>query len=152
MPVRTIIAVANATERAALVRAFPGAAGIVYQRDNDTLYVFDPDAPTTAIPIAGAAGNAVQGVAAAYKIARGQATTATASDTVVTGLATVTSVVANLSDAPTTDPEIATASYGDQAGSPAAGSILIQTWKTLGGTPVAATVFSKKVNWIAIGT
>jgi hypothetical protein len=95
------------------------------------------------LPVAGA-GN--------YRIARGQATTATANDTVVTGLATVTCVVANLDDAPTTDPQIATASYGDQAGAPAAGSILIQTWKTFGGTPAAATTFSKKVNWIAIGT
>jgi len=41
---------------------------------------------------------------------------------------------------------------GDQAGAPAAGSILLKTWKTLGGTPAAATTFSKKVNWIAVGT
>lgn len=85
------------------------------------------------------------------KPALGQATTATASDTVVTGLSKVTSCVANLDSAPTTDPEIATCSIGDQNGSPAAGSVLIQTWKTFGGTPAAATTFSKKVNWIAIG-
>ena len=101
---------------------------------------------------AGGVANAAAGVAAGYKIARGQATTATASDTVVTGLTTVVAVIANLDDAPSTDPEVATASIGDQAGSPAAGSILIKTWKTLGGTPVAATTFSKKVNWLAIGT
>ena len=91
-------------------------------------------------------------VAAGYKIARGQATTASASDTVVTGLATVVAVICNLDSAPTTDPETASCSIGDQAGSPAAGSILVQSWKTFGGTPAAATTFSKKVNWVAIGT
>jgi hypothetical protein len=85
------------------------------------------------------------------KPALGQATTASASDTIVTGLTKVTSCVANLDSAPTTDPEIATCSIGDQNGAPASGSILIQTWKTFGGTPAAATTFSKKVNWIAVG-
>jgi hypothetical protein len=99
-----------------------------------------------------ALSTAPSGVASGYKIARGQMTTATASDTVVTGLATVVSAIANMDDAPTVDPETATASIGDQAGAPAAGSILIKTWKTLGGTPAAATTFSKKVNWIAFGT
>jgi hypothetical protein len=99
-----------------------------------------------------ALSTAPAGVAAGYKIARGQATTASASDTVVTGLTTVVSVSCQLDDAPTTDPEIATCSIGDQAGAPAAGSILLKTWKTLGGTPAAATTFSKKVNWIAVGT
>ena len=107
----------------------------------------------------GAVGTlAVAGVAAGYKIARGQATTVAASDTVVTGLATVVSAVANLDDAPVVGASFASASIGDQAGTPAAGSILIQTWKptTAGaaGNPdvIAATTFSKKVNWIAIGT
>jgi hypothetical protein len=99
-----------------------------------------------------ASSSAVAGVAASYAIARGQATTASASDTVATGLTTVVSAVAQLDDAPIVACEVATASIGDQAGAPAAGSILIQTWKTLGGTPVAATTFSKLVNWIAIGT
>jgi hypothetical protein len=57
-----------------------------------------------------------------------------------------------MDSAPTTDPEIATCSIGDQNGSPAKGSILIQTWKTLGGTPAAAQTFSKKVNWTAFGS
>lgn len=85
------------------------------------------------------------------RVASGQATTATASDTIVTGLDTLVSVVANLDDAPTTDPEIATGSIGNQAGAPAAGSFLLQTWKTLGATPVAATTFAKKANWVATG-
>ena len=99
-----------------------------------------------------ASGAALKFGGTAYKFARGQATTASASDTVVTGLSTVAAVVCQMDDSPTTDPEISTCSIGDQAGSPAAGSILLKTWKTLGGTPAAATTFSKKVNWIAIGS
>lgn len=90
-----------------------------------------------------------------YKIARGQATTITASDTIVTGLNTVVSAVANLEDAPVIGADRAQAVIGDQAGTPAAGSILIKTFKpTAAGdaTPIAATTFAKKVNWIAIGT
>jgi hypothetical protein len=94
-------------------------------------------------------------VAAGYKIARGQLTTVTAADTVVTGLATVVSVVASMDSDPTDNPEWASATIGDQAGSPAAGSVIVKTWQNTGGTdptPVAATTFSKKVNWIAVGT
>jgi hypothetical protein len=95
------------------------------------------------------------GVAAGYKIARGQATTASASDTIVTGLTTVVAAVANLEDAPVIGCDRAQAVIGDQAGTPAAGSILLKTYKpTASGdaTPVAATTTGKKVNWIAIGT
>lgn len=102
----------------------------------------------------GGALNPLAGIGAGYRIARGQATTATASDTVVTGLTTVVAVVASLDSAPVIGCDRGTGSIGDQAGSPAAGSILIQTWKptaTGDATPIAATTFSKKVNWIAIG-
>jgi hypothetical protein len=97
----------------------------------------------------------VAGVAAGYKVARGQATTSSASDTVVTGLTTVVSVVATLDSDPVAGCQRATASIGDQAGTPAAGSILIKTWKTdttAGNVDLAATTFTKKVNWFAIGT
>jgi len=94
------------------------------------------------------------GVASGYKIARGVHTTVTASDTVVTGLSTVVAIVATLESDPGDNPLLVSASIGDQAGAPAAGSVLIKTWKTDGTdpTPVAATTFSKKVNWVAIGT
>jgi hypothetical protein len=52
------------------------------------------------------------------------------------------------------NPEWVTASIGDQAGTPAAGSFLIKTWKNTAGndpTPPAATTFTKKVNWVAWG-
>lgn len=94
----------------------------------------------------------------ANRIARGQLSTVSASDTVVTGLALVVTVVACLDSTPTTGCSWASASIGDQAGTPAAGSILVQTWKptTAGaaGNPdvIAATTFTKKVNWIAIGS
>jgi hypothetical protein len=88
-------------------------------------------------------------------MARGQATTVAAVDTIVTGLTTVVSVTATLDSDPVDDPEWVSASIGDQAGTPAAGSFLLKTWKNTSGsdpTPLAATTFSKKVNWIAIGT
>lgn len=90
-----------------------------------------------------------------YKLARGQHTTVAASDTVVTGLTTVVAAVAVLDSDPTTDPLFVTCSIGDQAGAPAAGSIYIKTWKPTANdnvTPIAATTFTKLVNWIAIGT
>lgn len=121
--------------------------------------------PANATPASGdpvvyfvkASGNAsnVAGVAGGYKIARGQATTVTAADTIATGLATVISVVASLESDPTDDPFLVTAQVGDQSAAPIAGSIIIKTWKNTGGTdptPLASVTFSKKVNWIAVGT
>jgi hypothetical protein len=110
----------------------------------------DKTAALAAVPPEG-----LLGVAAGYKLARGQHTTVAAVDTVVTGLATVVAVVAVLDSDPTLDPLFVTASIGDQAGAPAAGSVYIKSWQaTAAGdvTPIAATTFGKKVNWIAIGT
>jgi hypothetical protein len=90
----------------------------------------------------------------AKKMAFGQAVTVTAADTIATGLATVSVCLATLEDAPVLTCDQATAVKGDQAGAPVAGSIIIKTWKrTAAGdaTPIAATTFGKKVNWIAIG-
>lgn len=103
-------------------------------------------------------GTAVGGLAAGYKIARGVHTTVAASDTVVTGLATVVAIIVSPQADLSVDLMGVTATIGDQAGTPAAGSVIIKTWKpTTGGiagnpTPVAATTFSKAINWIAIGT
>lgn len=98
---------------------------------------------------------AIQGVAAGYKIARGQLTTASAADTVATGLTTVVSAVASWETDPADANTFLSCQVGDQAGAPVAGSIIIKSWKTADGadvTPAAASAFSKKVNWIAIGT
>jgi hypothetical protein len=91
---------------------------------------------------------------AALPVAMGQATTVTASDTIVTGLNQVIAVLAVLDDAPVLTAYSASGSIGDQAGTPVAGSILLKTWKPTTNadvTPLAATTFGKKVNWIAIG-
>ena len=88
------------------------------------------------------------------RMVHGQSTTVTASDTIATGLNKVVGVVATLDSDPAIAAEWVTASIGDQAGSPAAGSFLLKTWKptaTNDATPIAATAFSKKVNWIAFG-
>ncbi len=105
--------------------------------------------------VAAAVATPVAGVAAGYKVARGQHTTVDADDTVATGLATVVSAVAVLEDDPVAGVTSVTCVIGDQAGAPAAGSIQIKSWKpTAAGdtAPTAATTFSKKVNWIAVGT
>ncbi len=84
----------------------------------------------------------------------GQQTTVTASDTVDTGLSVVVAAVAMLEDAPALTCNQAQAVIGTQAGAPASGSIYIKTWKPTAAndvTPLAATVFGKKVNWIAYG-
>ncbi len=102
-----------------------------------------------------ASNNPVSALAAGRKIAFGQHTTVAAADTVVTGLATVVSVVASYETDPADANCYVSAQKGDQAGSPAAGSIIIKTWQNTGGTdptPAAAGAFSKLVNWIAIGT
>lgn len=117
---------------------------------------WDPGYQGGGVEVAAAAGDE-QGIfdlSGQLRIARGQQTTVAASDTVATGLTKVVAAVASLDSDPTDDPMLATASIGDQAGAPAAGSILVKTWKNTGGTdptPVAATTFAKKVNWIAIG-
>lgn len=101
------------------------------------------------------AGASLKQGGTALKFAWGQHTTVAASDTIVTGLTTVVAVVACLDSDPVDNPFMVTASRGDQAGTPAAGSILIKSWQNTSGsdpTPAAAGVFSKKVNWIAIGT
>lgn len=87
------------------------------------------------------------------RVTFGQHTTVAASDTVVTGLAVVIAAGASLDSDPGDDPEAVSVSVGDQAGTPAAGSILIKTWKNSGTdpTPTAASTFSKKVNYWAFG-
>ena len=121
----------------------PAAAGVGVV--SDQAYI-NSNGTVRALMQAAAAGQ--------LKIVGGQHTTVAASDTVVTGLTTVVAAVATLDADPSDDPELVSCSIGDQAGSPAAGSILIKTWKNgaTDPTPAAATVFSKKVNWIAIGT
>ena len=92
-----------------------------------------------------------------YKIARGvSAVTGTA--TVATGLTTVVAVTATAQDDLDGDALAGvSATIGDQAGTPAAGSVILKAWKvTTGGaagnpTLIAANA-AKNVNWVAVGT
>lgn len=98
----------------------------------------------------------VSGIAAGYRIARGVHTQAAASDTVVTGLTTVVAVTAT-PQTRTLKQLFFNGSVGDQAGTPAAGSILITSQKPTAVndvTPIAATDFTDSivVDWIAVGT
>lgn len=100
---------------------------------------------------------AVIGVGNGYKVARGRHTQVAASDTVVTGLATVVAVIASFDSAPTVKQLFCAAQIGNQSGAPAAGSILIKTYKPTAVndvTPTAATDFSENlvIAWVAIGT
>ncbi|HXJ72657.1 MAG TPA: hypothetical protein VNM37_07380, partial [Candidatus Dormibacteraeota bacterium] len=99
----------------------------------------------------------VTGILSGYRLARGvSAVTGTA--TVVTGLATVVSVTATAQTDLDGDALAGvSATKGDQAGTPAAGSVILKAWKvTTGGaagnpTLIAATA-AANLNWIAVGT
>jgi hypothetical protein len=96
----------------------------------------------------------VAGVAAGYKIARGVATIDAASKDIATGLTSVVAVVCSLVGDPSMTHMLSTATVGDQAGAPAAGSIRIKSWKPTAvdnATPIAATSTFANVAWIAIG-
>lgn len=131
------------------------ADGVTYVQENQM--VDNVAAAAVAIENYLLTGKGAAGIGNGYRIARGVNTQAAATDTIVTGLATVVAVVASFEDAPSIKQLFVRASIGDQAGSPAAGSILMSTYKPTAVndvTPVAATDFSenKKINWIAIGT
>lgn len=88
------------------------------------------------------------------KMVAGQATTVTAADTIVTGLGKVLGVVVSYDTDPADANTFVSGTVGDQAGAPAAGSFILKSWKSNDAadvTPVAATAFAKKVNWIAFG-
>lgn len=97
--------------------------------------------------------NPVVGVGASYKIARG-VSSITGSGTVVTGLTTVVSVTATpQSDLDGTTLAGCNGTIGDQAGAPAAGSVILKCWKITAadnGALIAADA-AKSVNWIAVG-
>lgn len=127
-------------------------------RTNGAAYVLtDPTAGAAVWKSLDETINGVVGVAANYKIARGIHTQVAASDTIVTGLATVVAAVVSFQSAPTINQMWATADIGNQTGAPAAGSILLSTLKptaTGNVTPAPATVFTDNIAlaWIAVGT
>jgi predicted RecA/RadA family phage recombinase len=111
-----------------------------------------------AVAVAAAASDAATGdvlldAPGGLRMAAGVHTTESASDTVATGLQQVVAVVATFQTDPADANTYVSATIGDQAGAPAAGSFLLKTWKQSGTdpTPIAADAFSKAVNWIAFG-
>ena len=113
--------------------------------------------PVSAIAFEAAAENATTGKVLLSgpeaKIAFGAHTTVAAADTIITGLSKVEAVVATFATDPAAANTYVSATKGDQAGTPDAGSIIIKTWKQSGSdpTPIAADAFAKVVNWIAVG-
>ncbi|HEB29026.1 MAG TPA: hypothetical protein ENI05_14960 [Porticoccus sp.] len=97
---------------------------------------------------------AVAGVAGGYKIARGVVTPTDGADTIVTGLTTVVAAVAQLIATPILTHMWSCATIGDQAGAPAAGSIIIVHRGPVGAgdvTPQDAATTFVDVAWVAIG-
>lgn len=142
-----------------------GAAWAVGDRlfFNTSTKVFSKDTGDRAVPaIAAAVAGSddatgqvlLLGAEGGLRTVCGQHTTIDADDTVITGLALVLSVVASLDDDPVAGVQSVTATKGDQAGAPAAGSIQIKSWKATasGDTAlIAGTTFTKLVNWVAVG-
>jgi hypothetical protein len=110
-----------------------------------------------AAALAAAVATPVAGVAAGYKGGARRAHAGRSVDTVVTGLATVVAVVAQFQSAPTVKQLFCAGDIGTQAGAPAAGSILIKTYKPTAVndvTPIPATDFTDNlvIAWVAVGT
>jgi len=160
--VTMVVAESVAGVEATALGALPGA--LLLDTTNKILYVNmgTAEAPTWTKILAGITltptivNALISGVAAGYKVARGVHTMLSASETVVTGLATVVSVVAAMESDPILTFDRVTTSIGNQAGAPAAGSVYVKGWQPTDATlttPIAATGFAGiKVNWIAIGT
>lgn len=112
------------------------------------------DAGTSVTKTAAEINDLVGGASGGYMVARGvSAVTGTAD--VATGLTTVVAVLATAQDDLDGDTLAGvSATVGDQAGTPAAGSVTLKCWKNDAdgdATMVAATA-EKNVNWVAIGT
>lgn len=132
----------------------PGQLGIFIGRSATLWYC---SGAATITPTTAQIDLLAQGVAGGYKIARGVHQQAAASDTIATGLATVVAACVSWRDAPTLKQMFLTASIGNQSGAPAAGSILINSYKPTANidvTPTPSTDFTENLssNWIAIGT
>jgi len=99
--------------------------------------------------------NPVAGVAGGYKLARGTVTPASASHTVVTGLTTVVACAVSFKGLQTLTHLFAAGDVGNQAGAPAAGSILVKGLKPTSSTdvtPIDSSTPWSAIDWIAVGT
>jgi len=128
------------------------AAAIAYSKLNLTGSILNADV-NAAAAIAGSkinpdVTNAIIGVAAGYKIARGE-TAVTGTADIATGLTTVVQAVACLEDDASLD-----AFEVSVADSVTGGNIVLKVWKPTGAadcTPIASAA-ATSVRWIAVGT
>lgn len=161
------LAVADLSDTAALVSATAGvataskAAILGANKNLDTLVIADSGlklgsgAGTAITKTAAQINSLVVGVAAGYKVAYGTATIGAASEDIVTGLTTVVGFTVSMVGDPSLTHMFSSATAGDQAGAPAAGSLRIKSWKPTGTgdvSPIAATSPFGSVSWIAFGT
>jgi len=141
-----VVAGTSAADKAVVL----DSAGTIDAIDIDALSIGG-----TAVTKTGAELNLmVAGVAAGYKLARGVGAV-TGTLTVVTGLATVVAVIATAqSDLDGDALAGVSATIGDQAGTPAAGSIIVKAWKITadGDITMIAATDAADINWVAIGT
>lgn len=87
-------------------------------------------------------------------IASGSFTPLADAETIVTGLSLVDCAIASIAGIPIATHSVSIADKGDQAGAPAAGSIIIRTRKTTDTTltlPIASSGTELVTDWIAIG-
>src|SRR5678815_1643233 len=116
----------------------PKMVRLAYDIDTDTYFIKKPNGQLVDLDLT----SLIQGIAAGYRLARGVAAV-TGTATVITGLTTVVAVIATPQD----DPDgvalaAVSATIGDQAGAPAAGSVILKAWKvtaTGNATLIAAT-------------
>lgn len=122
------------------------SSGSIYIHDGSTTRTLQKTVDLNANQLYGV--ESVSG--AALKIARGQATTVTASDSIVSGLSTILAVVVTLDSDP-----VDGCAWASAVVPASGGTFLLNTWMFTNAandvTPTAATTFSKKVNWIAFG-
>lgn len=118
----------------------PKSGGMLYRNSGTK-------ASSVWVPLAG-------GTATGPRFASGVASI-TGTGTVITGLNTVIAVVAtSQTDLDGTTHAGVSATIGDQAGTPAAGSVILKSWKATSTsvTTLVADTTACNVNWMAIGT
>lgn len=151
-----------ALARGSIIRGVAGNVGGAHDAKTSGQILVGDGTDIVSVAVSGDATLAANGALTVVsiggkKIARGVHQQAAAADTIATGLATVVACGATWRDTPTLKQLFLTATIGDQAGAPAAGSIIVKSFKPTAAndvTPTAATDFSDNLslNWWAIGT
>lgn len=134
------------------LKVYPHAGGTINALAQDAALVMQPGEN-----LRFAARSATQWWTSQLRTVSGQHQQAAAADTIITGLSHVTAVQVSFGSAPTVKQMFCEGDAGDQAGSPAAGSIILRTYKPTSNvndsTPTASTDWGDnvKLNWTAWG-